>query len=227
MIHWWLIAQLHSHNTRGGESRGKDNPRSWARKSIWITTFQKEDLGRIRWPLVLKPRMHSASMSKNWYGQKKSRWNMLSSPCSINISLPPCLFPHLSTIFNLFTSISCTYSHVHLFSLKPLSDEQPSSRGTPCYNVAVEKMSTSRHPYMLSFFYHNSQGTELWFFSPKKRKLNPKTVTTPTHSNADNTLQEHAQGENTVLRMRYKCVVKDMQDTEHAVYTVLWCVYEP
>lgn len=157
---------------------------------------------------------------------------MLSSLCSINISLPPCLFPHLSTIFNLFTSISCTYSHVHLFSLKPLSDEQPSWRGTPCYNVVVEKMSTSTHPCMLSVFYHNSQGTELSFFSPKKESSTKwqsqhRHMHTHPHSNADNTLQEHAQGENTVLRMRYKCVVKDIQDTEHAVYTVLWCVYEP
>lgn len=129
-------------------------------------TIQKEDLGRIRWLFVLNPRMHTASTQVKtllaciW--TKKATLKHASS-------LHPC--PCLSITFNRFTFISSTYSPAHLFPLKPLTDKQPFSRGTPCYNVVEENMSTSRHLYMLSFFI-----TTPWVlschFSPPKRRLN-------------------------------------------------------
>lgn len=109
-------------------------------------TIQKEDLGRIRWLLVLKLSMHSASTQNNMQINKKG---------------------HALTIFNLFPSIMSTYFYV---PLKPLTDNQPSTRLTPCNNVE-KKMSTSRHFYMLSCFIATPCLVSCYFLSSEENSL--------------------------------------------------------
>ena len=127
-------------------------------------TIQKEDLGRIRWLLVLKLSMHSAST--------KNMANM-----QINKKV------HALTIFNLFPSILSTYCYVHMLPLKPLTDKQPSTRLTPCINVE-KKMSTSRHLYMLSFFIATSCLLSCYFLSSEENSLLRDSHSTFTQNSA-------------------------------------------
>lgn len=144
------------------------------------------------------PAMHSISTRvKPMITRIRTGKKAMLKTCSPS---PPCTFPHLIAIFSLFTSISWTNSSVRLLPLKSLSDKQSRSRGTPCYNVAKEKMSTSRHLYMLSVFI-----TTPW-------ELSCHSFHSVTGSHNTDTCTQYSAGAHRVKiqlysRMRYKCAL--------------------